>query len=170
MATEKGQVCIVGIGNGSGYDEHQGYIRAITATPAGPDQPTINATYSTGTGAATQINSLENEEVADLGLNDDYWRQQLPTAVSDSRPFTNTRPVQGQIVWVAIYDATEEEHYFFLAFVRAIPGAPSEPEPNLNVSYLDLRDDSDNNANQIEPFSTAAPTDDYWFDFKGNLE
>lgn len=166
---DAGSICIIGIGNGSGYDEYQGYIRAITSVPGGESEPTINATYSDGIGGATQINVLENIEHADLGINDDYWRAQLEENLGDSQPFANTRPVQGQILWVGIYDATEGEYFHHLGIVRAVLGAPTDQEPSLALSYYDKNDNTDNNANSVVPFSEAGSTDDYWADFSSQI-
>lgn len=164
-----GAPIIIGVGNGSGYDEFQGYIRAIQSTPQGPDEPTVNATYNDGVGGANQANNLRNIEVADLGANEDYWRAQSPVNISDSRPFTNTRPSQGDIVWVAIYNAVEQEHFFYLGFVRAVIGPPIDQTPVLNVSYYNTDDEVDNNLNNLIPFVELAGSVSYWADFKGEL-
>lgn len=162
---QPGKIVIFGEWTGSEYVEHQGYIRTIQSTPGGPNEPTINLSYSNGVNLA-QANNVRNIEIADIGANEDYWRAQFDPQAQDSRPFaTQYRPAQGEVVWVAIYDATEAEHFWFLGFVRALVGAPTDDTPILNLSYYDSRAgiEADVNANNVDPVEEAGATDNHWF-------
>lgn len=161
-----GAIVIYGEWNGSAYVEFQALIRVVISTPAGQNEPTINLSYSDGVGAADIANNVRNIEVSDLGANEDYWRAQFEIRAGDSRPFaTNYRPSQGKIVWIAFYDTAIEEHRFFLAFVRAIPGNPNDQTPNVNLTYFDSRPGVEDsvNANNVLPVEEAGATDSYWF-------
>lgn len=162
FTAEPGKIVIYGEWTGSEYQEYQGYIRAVISVPGGEDEPTINLTYSDGVGAASQANVVENIEI--ITGNDDYWRAQFDPVRSDSLPEQITRPVQGDVVWLAIYDTSISEYRFHLGFVRAIPGAPTDQTPNLNVSYYDDIAEADVNANQVVPEPDNTGTDDYWWD------
>lgn len=160
---QPGKIVIFGEWTGSEYVEHQGYIRTIQSTPGGPNEPTINLSYSNGTNLA-QANNVENIEIA--AANSDYWRAQFDPQVDDSRPFaTQYRPAAGAVVWVGIYDSGEQEHFWFLGFVRALVGNPSDQTPVINLSYYDSRAgiEADVNANVVDPFEEAGATDDHWF-------
>lgn len=159
-----GKIVIYGEWVVAAYVEYQAYIRSVVSTPAGEDEPIINLTYNDGIGAANQANGISNIEL--ISPQDDYWRAQFDPNISASRPETITRPNAGGVVWLGIYDSSIAEHRFRLGTVRSIPGNPSNPEPNLNVSYYDEILENDVNANQVVPFPAAGATDDYWFDLK----
>lgn len=166
---EPGRVVVFGEWSGSEYVEHQAYIRVVGA--GSEFHPDVNLTYSDGVGAAQPANNVKSIETA--GAGEDYWRYLTQPNVSDSRPFaTQYRPAQGEIVWLAIYDATEGEHFFFLGFVRAIPGAPTDQTPRINCSYYDTRPSVADtvNANNVDPVEEAGATDDYWFKQETALE
>lgn len=166
FTASKGKIVIHGVWGGSSYTEYQAFIKAIVAIPTHPDHATINLAYSDGIGGANQANNVKNIEL--ITGNEDYWRAQYDPRLNDSHPQTNVRPTQGEVVWLAKYDTTDQEHHFFLAFVRAIPGNPNDPSPNVNLTYYDLRPSVDNdvNENQVIPYSEATATDTHWFNKK----
>lgn len=156
---EKGRVVVYGRWTGTEYVEHQAFVRAIVG--ADEFHTAINLTYSNGSGAALPVNNVLNIE--QLTGNDDYWRWLTQPDVNDSIPRTITRPVQGQVEWIAIFDATTQETTNYLCFVRAIPGAPTNPTPRLNTTYFDPVTDDAVNANNVDPYDGTSG-DDYWFD------
>lgn len=155
---EKGRIIVYGEWTGSEYVEHQALVRAIVGT--GEFHTAINLTYSNGANASPVNNVLNIEEIT---TNVDYWRWLTQPNINNSIPRTITRPVQGQVVWLAVYDSGANDTANFLAFVRAIPGNPSDPEPKLNLSYYDPVTDDSKNANVVVPFDGSSG-DDYWFD------
>ena len=155
---QPGRICIFGDWTGSEYVEHQAYIRVVGA--GSEFHPDVNLSYNDGTGPATQANNVANIETA--GANEDYWRYLTQPTVPAVKQ-TNYRPAAGDIVWLAHYDAGIEEHDFYLAFVRALQGAPTDQTPVANLSYYNTRDSSDQNANGVDPVEEAGATDDYWF-------
>lgn len=158
-----GKIVIYGEWLGTEYVERQAYIKSIVATPAGEDEPTINLRYSNGQGPALNANSVVNIEL--ITGNDDYWRAQFDPVVQDSLPATITRPLQGDIVWLTVWDSTANDDYKALAFVRAIPGAPGNQTPDLQLSYWDVIVEDDVNINNVAPFDGFSG-DDHWFDQK----
>lgn len=164
FTAKPGNIVIYGEWTGSEYVEHQAYIRAIVGNPGGEDEPTINLTYSDGQGGADPVNNVLNIE--HLTGDVDYWRAQFDPYLAASLPYSNTRPAQGEVVWLAVWDTEEEAHGFELAFVRAIPGPPSDQEPRLNLSYYDPAVPGNVNKNNVasEADLSDVTGEDFWFD------
>jgi len=160
-----GKIVIFGEWTGSEYVEYQAYIRTVVSTPAGEDEPRINLTYSDGVGAADQANNVDNIEI--ISGNVDYWRAQDEPVLADSLPPTITRPNAGDIVWMIVYDSVSNDDFPAVAAIRSIPGAPTDPEPSLNVSYYDPITDDDAVSNQVEAEPNKVTGEDHWFDFQG---
>lgn len=158
-----GRVIIFGDWTGSEYIEYQAYVRALVGNPELHQHIEVNLTYSSGGGAATPANAVLNIE--QLTGDTDYWRWLHQPNINDSIPRTITRPLKGQIVWAGIYDAPSDDTFNVLAFVRSIPGPPSEPEPNLNISFYDPRIEDSEIANNVAPFDGTSGAN-YWHDQK----
>jgi len=155
----KGRIIIYGEWTGSEYVEHQAYVRAIVGMNH-PFHTEVNLTYSNGN-QATPINNILNIE--QITGNEDYWRNQDQPNINDSIPRTVTRPTQGDIVWLTIWDDNIQDDMSVLAFVRSIPGPPQEPEPNLNLSFYDPVADDAGVLNNVAPWAgTGGST--LWFD------
>lgn len=160
-APQKGQIVIYGEWTGSAYVEYEAYVRVV-ATP-GSETSDVSLSYSDGSGAASQANNIANIET--ISSNVDYWRAETQPLLGASQPLaTGERPLQGQIVWLLIYDSTEAEYFNFLGFVRAIQGPPTDLEPSINTSYFDTRSsvDASVNANNVDSVEDVTGTDDYW--------
>lgn len=158
---EPGRVVVYAEWTGSEYIEHQAYVRAIVGVNSGNDHVEINLSYSDGAGAATPANNVKNIE--QITTDETYWRWMHQPEIADSLPPTITRPLRGQIVWIVVYDAVVNDDYKVLAFVRAIPGPPTNQTPDLHLSYYDpVLDDTVNNQN-VAPWDGSTGSD-HWFD------
>lgn len=157
-----GRVIIFAEWTGSEYVEHPAYVRAIVGDNTNTDHVEVNLSYNSGVGAATPANNVKNIE--QLTTDEDYWRWMHQPDLQHSQPFGNTRPLQGEIIWIGVYDPAEGEYYHYLAFVRAIPGPPQDQEPPVNCSYYDSAIDDTVNANVVKPFTEAATDENYWAD------
>lgn len=164
FVAERGAAIIFCEWTGSAYVEHQAMIRAITSTPAGPNEPTVNLTYSDGVGAtlAANVPNIETKS-GDVDCWRAIYRKDVNWALQSQ---SNTRPMQGQLVWIGIWDPTDEDHAWFLGFVLAVLGAPTLPKPNINATYVNAAGDSTNVEQVVAATTLSNPEgEDIWLDY-----
>lgn len=157
----RGRVVTFAEWDGAEYIMHSAIVRAVVGSN-NEFHTEINLVYSDGTGA-TNVNNVPNEE--QITTPQDHWRWIKQPFFQDSMPFQSTRPTPGTIVWFGQWDAEEQEHAHWLAFVRAVPGNPNDPLPNCQLTYYEPSVGDSTNINQVMAFESGDVTGEhYWAD------
>ena len=154
--------------NGASHDEFHGIITNVLS--GNPLHPNVTLRYSSGAAAPVAANVVNIESLGEDTSGVDYWRpNRVGTVFIEPRQILEI-PAQGQIIWVFVYDATDNENYEHVGFVRSVVGIPAI-DSNVNVTVFDPGTGDAENVNQVRPYTDfTSPADatnqqeNYWCD------